>query len=209
MNEIAPDDIKAATEKLRSAICYLSVSGRSLSSEHILELGSDELSGYREHISRLDRGDLYMRFSGYMTSQRIESYVATLMSSNTTVLALYVNDSIRGAVEIHAHHTDKSLAEFAFSVEKAYQGHGFGSMLMDAAITFARSRNIVQAEIICSPENERMRRLARRFTNNIERLEDDMIITIDTSFSNVESMSCPAMWNITSSQITQDMGRYI
>ena len=174
----------------------------------IRKVGECDLHCYLDHINRLDRHDVYMRFSGYMSQARIENYIRCLDMANTTIFGLSVSGEIRGAVEIHVRHNER-IAEFAFSVEKTYQGRGFGSMLMEAAISFARGKDIALAEVICSPENERMKRLAKRFTNRIEEIDDDMLINIDISGLEDAMIEIPSIYAQTSQQHEAILGGYI
>jgi hypothetical protein len=54
-------------------------------------------------------------------------------------------------------------AEAAFSIEREWQSHGVGSVLMGQMLLAARNRGIRTLHMICLADNQRMQQLAKKF----------------------------------------------
>src|SRR5262249_11729352 len=54
-------------------------------------------------------------------------------------------------------------AEAAFSIEKPWQSHGVGSMLLERTLLAARNRGLKFLHLACLTDNKRMQQLARKY----------------------------------------------
>lgn len=115
-----------------------------------------------DHFKRLDPDDLHLRFGGSLSSQAVERYVESLSWASGVVLAWEVDGQLRGCGELAP---ERALwprcAEFALTVERAWQGQGAGLTLMNAALLIARNRGLRRIDLVCLAENPRMMRIAR------------------------------------------------
>ena len=165
---------------LNRAIDFLSATPLSgQCNDRVAALSVSDMGKYCEHLKRLDKHDLYMRFSCHVTHDQIDRHVTRISAAGTSVVGLFINNIVRGAVEIHYSRAGNKQIELAFSVEKAFQGRGFGTMLMEAAISTTRDIGMIVAEVICLPQNEKMQRLAGRYAESFCECDDDVVITID------------------------------
>ncbi len=115
-----------------------------------------------DHLNRLDREDLHLRFGGYLSPSAVERYVDNLSWMSGVVLVWEVDGEVRGCGELVNDRTVlPSAAEFAVTIEHAWQGQGAGLALMHAALLVARNRGLRRVHLLCLAENPRMMRLAR------------------------------------------------
>jgi GNAT superfamily N-acetyltransferase len=54
-------------------------------------------------------------------------------------------------------------AEAAFSIEKPWQSHGVGSVLLERTLLAARNRGLKFLHMACLADNRRMQQLARKY----------------------------------------------
>ena len=54
-------------------------------------------------------------------------------------------------------------AEAAFSIEKPWQSHGVGSLLLERTLLAARNRGLKFLHMACLADNKRMQQLARKY----------------------------------------------
>lgn len=153
-----------------------------------------EMSLYREHLLRLDRGDRYARFAGTVSDGIIEEYCRKLDWGRTIIVGCFILGELRGAVELC---TDRLLwpnkAELAVSVETSLQERGVGSLLIRRALTIARNRSIRQVHMICMAGNLRMRALARRHGGRVEVDGGEATVLIELPHPNQFSFALEAL----------------
>lgn len=133
-------------------------------------LAGSEIPLLREHLLRLDPEDRRMRFGGAMLKpEAIEAYCDSIDRARSLHIGYLVNGDLRGIAQICFIDTPVSgwfdkpgSAEFAISVEGPWQNSGLGTRLLTRAVILARNRNIASLYMMCLPENEKMKRLARK-----------------------------------------------
>jgi GNAT superfamily N-acetyltransferase len=59
--------------------------------------------------------------------------------------------------------SDTDGAEAAIAIEKNWQSHGVGSVLLERTILAARNRGVKHLHMTCLANNRRMQQLARKF----------------------------------------------
>lgn len=118
---------------------------------------------YREHLLSLDGPARHMRFCHPVNDAFIEDYCRRIDWLRTTVVGCFAGDRLCGAVEliVLAGYWPRS-AELAVSVRPGMQDLGIGSALAEHAMAVARNRFIGHVEMVCLPENGRMRRIAEK-----------------------------------------------
>jgi len=71
---------------------------------------------------------------------------------------------LRGAAELQALAAPIVRAgEAAFSIEKPWQSHGIGSLLLERTLLAARNRGLKSLHLACLADNRRMQQLARKY----------------------------------------------
>jgi GNAT superfamily N-acetyltransferase len=130
----------------------------------IRKLWSIETNAYRDHLLRLDAESRRSRFSGAIADDMVRTYAATARGSDVIVHGFFVDGVLRGAVDLRIiGPLYRREAEAAFSIEKPWQSHGVGSVLLERTLLAARSRGIKLLHVYSLAENHRMQQLARKF----------------------------------------------
>ena len=76
----------------------------------------------------------------------------------------FVDDMLRGAAELRPIGAPLTReVEAAFSIEKPWQSHGVGSVLLERTLLVARNRGLRFIYMACLADNRRMQQLARKF----------------------------------------------
>jgi RimJ/RimL family protein N-acetyltransferase len=146
----------------------------------IRKLWDVETDAYRDHLLRLDAESRRNRFSGSIANEAIRSFAATARGPDVIVHGFFVDGVLRGAADLHiVRPLDLREAEAAFSIEKAWQGHGVGSALLERTLLCARNRGVKHVQVSCLPQNKRMQRLARKFEAAFTFDYDTVIGTMD------------------------------
>lgn len=133
-------------------------------------LVGSEIPLLRDHLLRLDPEDRRMRFGGAMLKpEAIDAYCGSIDRTRSLHIGYLVEGKLRGVAQICFLDTSLSTwferpgtAEFAISVEGAWQNGGVGTRLLTRAVILARNRNVANLFMMCLPENEKMKRLARK-----------------------------------------------
>lgn len=127
-----------------------------------LWIGEAEL--YRDHLLRLDADSRRSRFGGAVSEDFIRNYVDLSVGLDAVVHGFFVEGLMRGAAELRPlGHGLNGEAELAFSIEKPWQSHGVGSLLLQRTLLAARNRGIKSLHMACLADNRRMQQLARKF----------------------------------------------
>jgi GNAT superfamily N-acetyltransferase len=130
----------------------------------VRKLWVGETGLYRDHLLRLDRDSRHTRFSGTVSDEVIAHHAAGAGTIGTIVHGFFVDGMLRGAGELRRVGSAFSgEGEAAFSIEKPWQSHGVGTVLLERTLLSARNRGIRQLRMHCLADNRRMQQLARKF----------------------------------------------
>ncbi len=134
----------------------------------VRKLWIGETDAYRDHLLRLDRESRNTRFSGAVSDEFIARHAATAGELGVVVHGFFVDGTLRGAAELRRNGPPagallSSDAEAAFSIEREWQSHGIGTMLLERTLLSARNRGIKHLRMDCLAHNRRMQQLARKF----------------------------------------------
>ncbi len=147
----------------------------------VRKLWFGESDAYRDHLLRLDADSRQRRFSGGVSDEFIGRHAATIDDVGVVVHGFFIDGVLRGAAELRPLGTlFAHEAEAAFSVEKPWQSHGVGTVLLERTLLTARNRGISGLHMNCMPENRRMQQLARKF-------EAELSFEFDTVIGEVEA----------------------
>ena len=147
----------------------------------VRKLWFGETDTYRDHLLRLDPDSRQRRFSGGVSDDFIARHAKTIDEVGVVVHGFFIDGVLRGAAELHplgslfAHE-----AEAAFSVERPWQSHGVGSVLLERTLLSARNRGITGLHMNCMPENRRMQKLARKFAAELSFNYDNVVGEVET-----------------------------
>ena len=125
-----------------------------------------------EHLIRLSPEDRRLRFGGmFMRDDAVRRYVESIDWTHSWHVGCFEAGTLRAVVQLSVPRATgivgapwlrPGAAEFAVSVEKKWQRQGVATHLMAQAVVVARNRNVRDLYMLCLPENEPMRRLARK-----------------------------------------------
>ena len=83
---------------------------------------------------------------------------------DAVIHGFFVDGTLRGAAELRPIGAPVTReAEAAFSIEKSWQSHGVGSMLLERTLLAARNRGLKFLHMACLADNKRMQQLARKY----------------------------------------------
>jgi len=130
----------------------------------IRKLWIGEAEHYRDHLLRLDSESRRNRFAGAVSDEFVRDYADLSFGIDALIHGFFVDDTLRGAAELRQVGSPMTReAEVAFSIEKPWQSHGVGSMLLERTLLAARNRGFKLLHMACLAENRRMQQLARKF----------------------------------------------
>jgi GNAT superfamily N-acetyltransferase len=141
----------------------------------IRKLWIGEADIYRDHLLRLDADSRRNRFAGAVSDEFVREYAELSFGIDALIHGFFVDGALHGAAELRPIGAPLMReAEAAFSIEKPWQSHGVGSLLLERTLLAARNRGIKFLHMACLADNRRMQQLARKY---------DAELTFD--FSNV------------------------
>jgi len=130
----------------------------------IRKLWIGEADRYREHLLRLDRESRRNRFAGTVADQFLCDYAELAFGIDAVIHGFFIDGTLRGAAELRAVGAPILRAgEAAFSIEKPWQSHGIGSLLLERTLLAARNRGLKSLHLACLADNRRMQQLARKY----------------------------------------------
>lgn len=139
----------------------------------IRNLRYSEQPQFTAHLLRLDASSRRDRFNGPTNDAFIEAYARRCFHDGTVVIGYVEDGEVLGAAELHECPQEHGIptGEIAFSIEPQLQRRGLGGLLFARLIETARSFGYERLRVTTHPQNEAMKRLARRFDAAL-RFED-------------------------------------
>jgi GNAT superfamily N-acetyltransferase len=130
----------------------------------IRELWIGEADLYRDHLLRLDPASRRNRFAGAVSDEFVRDYADISFGIDALIHGFFIEGSLHGAAELRPIGAPIAReAEAAFSIEKPWQSHGVGSMLLERTLLAARNRGLKFLHMTCLADNKRMQQLARKY----------------------------------------------
>src|SRR5499433_227337 len=130
----------------------------------IRKLWIGESERYRDHLLRLDDLSRRNRFAGAVSDEFVRDYADISFGIDALIHGFFIEGALHGAAELRPIGAPIAReAEAAFSIEKPWQSHGVGSMLLERTLLAARNRGITFLHMACLADNERMQQLASKF----------------------------------------------
>lgn len=125
-----------------------------------------------DHLIRLSADDRRHRFAGlFMPDDVLRRYGGAIDWTHSWQVGCFDGGALRAVVQLSIPRgaaragvpwMQSGAAEFGVSVEKAWRRRGIATNLIGQAIALARNRQVRDLYMLCQPENEPMRRLARK-----------------------------------------------
>jgi GNAT superfamily N-acetyltransferase len=130
----------------------------------VRKLWVGETDAYRDHLLRLDHDSRHTRFSGAVSDEVLVRHAASAGDIGVVVHGFFVDGILHGTGELRRVGSMFSgEGEAAFSIEKPWQSHGVGTVLLERTLLSARNRGIRSLHMHCLADNRRMQQLARKF----------------------------------------------
>jgi len=130
----------------------------------IRKLWIGEADLYRDHLLRLDPASRRNRFAGAVSDEFVRDYADISFGIDALIHGFFIEGALRGAAELRPIRAPIAReAEAAFSIEKPWQSHGVGSMLLERTLLAARNRGLKFLHMTCLADNKRMQQLARKY----------------------------------------------
>jgi GNAT superfamily N-acetyltransferase len=130
----------------------------------IRKMWLSEADRYRDHLLRLDDESRRSRFGGVVADAFVRNYADLSLGIDAVIHGFFVNGTMRGAAELRTIGSPLAReAEAALSIEKPWQSHGVGSVLLRRTLLAARNRGVKFLHMACLADNRRMQQLAAKF----------------------------------------------
>ena len=130
----------------------------------IRKLWIGEAEIYRDHLLRPDPDSRRNRFAGTVSDEFVRDYAELSFGIDAIIHGFFVDGALCGAAELRPIGAPIAReAEAAFSIEKPWQSHGVGSVLLERTLLAARNRGLKFLHMACLADNKRMQQLARKY----------------------------------------------
>lgn len=141
------------------------------------------------HLMRLDGEARRLRFGNPVNDYFLERYAALALGADALIMGLFVGGVLRGVAELRYLTGSRSEAEGAFSIEKAFQGLGFGDRLFGRLIASARNRGVRRLFLTCLRENRRMQAIAAKHGADLSFVAGDVTAEIRRPYADAASIT--------------------
>jgi len=162
---------------------------------------------FRDHLLRLDPDERACRFGHAVADEWIAAYCEGTDWTRSITLGCWIEGALRGVGELKL--LDRawpSTAEFALSVERAFDSSGIGSELLRRLVLVARNRGIARGYLLCLPENRRIQRIVRKLNPSLayhgDQVECELALALPNALTIGEEIyddGCAAMqtlWDV-------------
>ncbi|MBY0613328.1 MAG: GNAT family N-acetyltransferase [Beijerinckiaceae bacterium] len=132
-----------------------------------------------EHLLRLDRDSLRMRFGATLSPEALVQHAERCFTLGCTMHGYFVDGDLRGVAELRLDRPWLTQsAEAAFSVEPGFRDHGVATELFARTLRTARNRGVRRLMISCLTWNKPMQALARKFKAEFHWEEGEVVGTV-------------------------------
>lgn len=135
-------------------------------------------SAIAAHLKRLPPQDRRLRFMGYVGDTVIDRYCDGLDWHHSVLIGAFIDGVLRGVVHVALGERSGDEAEIGLSVEPSFQGRRIGSELFERSLLSARNRSAVSVRVNCLAENQKMRRIAGKLTEEAGHCGDGLSLVV-------------------------------
>ncbi len=154
------------------------------------KLWAGETAIFREHLLRLDMESRRLRFGSAVSAEFIDRYTSRAFRNGAIVQGYFVDGVLRAAAELYPlGDVLPGEAEAAFSVERDFQNHGLGTVLLEHIVLVARNRGIRSLCMNCLLHNRRMQQIARKFDADLTFDTDEVVAQLKAPFPTAISLA--------------------
>ena len=137
-----------------------------------------EYPKYRKHLKALDAESKYLRFGHPIRDEMIDQLCDQFEAdADKNILFCVENDNLDFVAVGHIALRDEM--ELAFSVLKAYQGHGLGNQLFRRVIQWCRTHNRLKGNMVCLSSNSVVKHLCTKYGIRMKNGGGETIASIE------------------------------
>jgi GNAT superfamily N-acetyltransferase len=149
----------------------------------IRRLWPSDLEAFRDHLLRLAPRSRHDRFGGGVGDDFLVHYAESCFGKGDLLYGAFIDGYMRGAAELRSNQAIWSEqapfgrhihAEAAFSVEEDYRRRGIGEELFRRIQRAATNHGVETIEIVLTPDNIGMQRLAQKFNTEFTFEENSL-----------------------------------
>ena len=134
-----------------------------------------DLDLLKSHYHRLEPADRTLRFFACVSDTFMDAHGDRIDWQHACLIGCFIEGELRGVSELYF---DRSIgsdhAEVSFSVESAWQHDGIGTELLRRILMIARNRLVHSLSVVCLMENRAMRKLVRKFSNDLHAKDGEI-----------------------------------
>jgi GNAT superfamily N-acetyltransferase len=127
------------------------------------------------HYRRLTPRDRSLRFFACVSDAYLDNHCEKIDWQHSCLIGCFIDHELRGVSELHF---DKRIGsehgEVSFSVEDPWQHDGIGTELLRRILMVARNRLVHSLSVVCLMENRGMRKLVRKFSDDMHVSEGEV-----------------------------------
>lgn len=150
------------------------------------------------HLHNLSDRDKYLRFGYQIRPDGIESYVNRSFDLEHSQWFGMFNDDDEIVASVHTVKVTSTKAEMGLTVDESLRGRGYGQVLFDRGLCWARAQGAKQVYMQCLSENKAVQHIARKNNMTVAVMAHDEregVLSFE-SVSVIAPMSDVAMDNI-------------
>lgn len=114
------------------------------------------------HLHSLSQHDKYLRFGYPITDEGIETYVNRSFDLEQSQWFGMFDDDDNIIASVHTVMVTSSKAEMGLTVDVSLRGQGYGQVLFDRGLCWARAHGAKQVYMQCLSENKAIQHIARK-----------------------------------------------
>ena len=131
------------------------------------------------HFSRLDETSRRDRFGYNVSDEVLHAYAARLGTDRGVLAGCFVNETLRGVIEVRPTNGESCYWEGALTVEPCWQRKGVGLALTEAAFKAAQKAGASRVYLRCSVANSPAQHFMARLARTLREEDGDAVATID------------------------------
>ena len=143
----------------------------------IRRLSHHDEADLRDLLLGLDAQSRASRFSGTMKEASLIQYSRSAVSSATLIAGAYIDDRLRGVVEIYDSPCG-GFSEAAFVVHQDWRRQGIGFALLQVAQQWCKESRRSTMRMVFERYNMPMRKLAHKAAAQIDLLLDEIVADV-------------------------------
>lgn len=132
-----------------------------------------------EHLLGLSADDRYLRFGQHVKTSHVSRYADSLVFDMERVFGIFRDGRLIAMSQLATYQdAHMAMAEVGLSVDKAYRGHGFGTLMVKTCLLEAKRQGFTSVEINYVGRNQAMAQLCQRLGASLVPDHDNVCATV-------------------------------